>query len=86
MDTNTYKKDNFAGLRESLINDYKAEIWAAKNWKANGTTNVNAMVAGDDLAAGREAVGIDEYIQNLEKILDELCTLPEGEDPSKYSY
>lgn len=69
---------------EQAIRDYSSELKTAKQWKAFGQTEVPAGTAGEELAAGRENVPIDEYIARWETGLHELES---GEvDPEDYNY
>ena len=50
-------------FRTQLFQDLSAELRMALAWKSEGKTSVSAAVAGAELAAGREEVPLDEYIE-----------------------
>jgi hypothetical protein len=52
--------------RQTAIKEYSEELEFAKQWKEEGTENVPACTAGEELAAGRPFVPIDEYIKMWE--------------------
>lgn len=69
---------------EKAISDYSAEVEYFKEAKANGIKSVKENAAGEDLAAGREVVDIDEVIKYWKTKLEELKS--GNVNPEDYNY